>query len=44
MTASPEVWRTINGWVAFYFTWMVLIGVMAYEGTIGIGWFLKFFS
>lgn len=44
MKASPEVWRTLYGWMAFYFAWMVLVGVMAYEGTIGIGWILKFFS
>lgn len=44
MTASPEVWRFFYNWIAFHVFWMAVVGVMTYEGNIGIGWFLKFFS
>lgn len=40
MTASPEVWRFVYGWMAFYFAWMVLVAVLTYEDKIGIGWLL----
>jgi hypothetical protein len=44
MTASPEVWRIVYAWISFYLFWMVVVGVLSYNGTIGIGWFLKYFS
>lgn len=34
MKASPEVWRTLYGWMAFYFLIMVLVGVLTYEGKL----------
>lgn len=36
MKASPEIWKTLNAWIAFYFFVMILVGVLTYNGSLVI--------